>query len=59
MQPQTSLITDEMIKIIKRADGHAEIYDLNRDLYETQELSNNPSYTGQKRKLLQLIGETR
>ena len=57
MQPQTSLITDQMLKIIKRADGFTEIFDLNKDLYETQELSNDPSYAGQKLKLMKLLAE--
>jgi arylsulfatase A-like enzyme len=55
MQPQTSLITDHMMKIIKHADGHIEIYDLNKDFYEAQELSNDSAYAEQKQKLLQLL----
>jgi len=55
MQPHMSLITDHMMKIIKRADGNIELYDLNKDLYEAQELSNDLAYAEQKGKLLQLI----
>jgi len=57
MQPHTSLITEDMIKVIRRADGHTEIYDLTKDLYETRELSNSPAYSEQKLKLLQLLEE--
>jgi arylsulfatase A-like enzyme len=57
MQPQRALITDNMLKIIKRADGFTEIFDLNKDLYETQSLSNEPSYKEQKSKLMQLLDE--
>jgi arylsulfatase A-like enzyme len=57
MQPYTSLITDYMMKIIKRADGNTELYDLSRDLYETQELSNDPAFAEQKQKLSALLME--
>jgi len=55
MQPYSSLVTDEMKKIIKRADGHIEMYDLEKDLYETRELSGDPAYSGEKAGLLQLL----
>lgn len=55
MQPYASLITDDFMKIIKRTDGNTEIYDLNRDLYETHELSNDPAYAEQSRKLSALL----
>lgn len=58
MQPQSSLITDDMMKLIKRADGHAELYDLKRDLYETRDLSENATYAQQKETLLQLLGKS-
>jgi hypothetical protein len=35
------------------------MYDLNRDLYETEELSNNPEFAEEKRNLLQLLAEAR
>jgi arylsulfatase A-like enzyme len=59
MQPQRSLITDQMLKIIKRADGFTEIFDLNRDLYETQELSKDPSYQEKKVKLMEMLDQAR
>ena len=58
MQPQSSLITDDMMKLIKRADGHAELYDLKRDLYETRDLSEDATYAQQKEALLQLLGKS-
>jgi arylsulfatase A-like enzyme len=59
MQPYTSLITDRMMKIIKRADDDIELYDLNRDLYETEDLSNNPEFAEEERNLSQLLSEPR
>lgn len=57
MQPYTSLITDTMMKIIRRADGHIEMYDLGKDLYETHNLSNSPEQAQQKLTLLQILGQ--
>jgi arylsulfatase A-like enzyme len=51
MQPHKSLVTDDMMKIIRRADGQEELYDLNKDFYETQDLSDDPAYAGQKLSL--------
>jgi arylsulfatase A-like enzyme len=55
MQPYKSLVTDDMMKIIKRADGQTEMYDLNNDFYETRDLNNDPAYAGQKINLSQLL----
>ena len=55
MQPQKSLVTDNMMKIIKRANGQTELYDLDKDLYETRDLSDDPAYSEQKLNLLQLL----
>jgi len=55
MQPHKSLITDNMMKIIKRSDGLTELYDLNKDFYETRDLSNEPAYAGQKINMSQLL----
>ena len=59
MQPQASLITDDMMKITKRADGHTEMYDLERDLYETRDLSNDPTYAEKRKELLGLFEKPR
>jgi arylsulfatase A-like enzyme len=55
MQPHKSLVTDDMMKIIKRADGQEELYDLNKDFYETRDLSNDTAYAGRKINLSQLL----
>ncbi len=55
MQPHKSLVTDNMMKIIKRADGQAELYDLNKDFYETRDLSNDPAYAELKLNMSQLL----
>jgi arylsulfatase A-like enzyme len=55
MQPHKSLITDSMMKIIKRADGRTELYDLNKDFYETRDLSNDLAYAGRKINMSQLL----
>jgi arylsulfatase A-like enzyme len=59
MQPYTSLITDRMMKITKRADNNIEMYDLNRDLYETEDLSNKPEFAAEKSNLLQSLAKPR
>ena len=51
MLPHKSLITDDMMKIIMRADGKTELYDLNKDFYETRDLSSDPAYAGRKSDL--------
>ena len=48
-------LTDNMMKIIKRANGQTELYDLDKDLYETRDLSDDPAYSEQKLNLLQLL----
>jgi len=57
MQPYNAVITKDMLKIIRRADGQTELFDLNSDLYETHELSDSPAYAQQKMKLLQFLEE--
>jgi len=55
MQPHISLITKDFWKIIKRRDGYIEIYDLNKDLYETNNLTNDPNFENKKKELENLI----
>lgn len=55
MQPMMSVITEDFWKITKRLDGHIEVYNLNNDLYETKDLSNDNHYGNKVAKLKELI----
>lgn len=55
MQPQISVITKDMLKLIRGADGSIELYDLNKDLYETKNLINLIDYAGEKQKIESLL----
>jgi len=55
MQPLMSIITEDFWKITKRLDGHIEVYNLNNDLYETRDLSNDNHYSKKITKLKELI----
>jgi arylsulfatase A-like enzyme len=55
MQPQFSLITREMLKLIKRVDGTFEFYDLSHDFWETENLAHDPSYTERRKQVEQLL----
>ena len=55
MQPMMSVITDDFWKITKRLDGHIEIYNLNNDLYETTDLTEDRRYTKRVNELTSLI----
>jgi hypothetical protein len=55
MQPQFSLITKEMLKLIKRVDGTFEFYDLRHDFWEAQNLAHDPAYTDRRIQMEQLL----
>ncbi len=55
MQPMMSVITEDLWKITKWLDGTIEVYDLNKDLYETRNLAQNESYIEKTAKLKKLI----
>lgn len=57
MLPHISIITDDLWKITKRADGHTEIYDLNNDLYENNNLMSSFRIKEKRVFLQELVSE--
>jgi arylsulfatase A-like enzyme len=55
MQPYTSIITEDMLKLTKRADGFVEFYDLSRDFYENNNLADEVTYSGKKQAVENLL----
>ncbi len=55
MQPVISVITDNLWKATKWWDGTVEIYDLNKGVYEKQNLAINGDFMEQIKKLKNLI----
>jgi arylsulfatase A-like enzyme len=56
MLPHRALITNDFFKLILRADGHMELYDLNNDFDERYDLSSQTAHAARIQRMLHELG---
>uniref|UniRef100_A0A7V4G7Q1 Sulfatase N-terminal domain-containing protein n=1 Tax=Desulfobacca acetoxidans TaxID=60893 RepID=A0A7V4G7Q1_9BACT len=57
MLPSRTVISDDLFKLIEWSDGRLELYDLNRDWHETENLADRPEQAERIRQLSRVLLE--